>query len=127
MVNNRNGFADAINQLNTLMDVGQQVQIAALKEAAEYFVAKLRPRINLSDINKQTHLRDSLKVVVKNDRVSVVFEGKAWYWYLAEHGHKKAGGKGRVKGLHFVKNTIDAEKTEIEKIMLRLIVEQMEG
>lgn len=127
MTNNRNGFADALNQLNTLMNVGQRVPIEVLKEAAEYFVAKLRPRINLSDKNKQTHLRNSLKIVVKNDRVSVIFEGKTWYWHLAEHGHKKAGGKGRVKGLHFVKNTIDAEKIEIEKIMLRLIVEQMEG
>lgn len=127
MTNNRNGFADALNQLNTLMDVGQRVPIEVLKEAAEYFVAKLRPRINMSDINKQTHLRNSLKIVVKDNRVSVIFEGDAWYWHLAEHGHKKAGGKGRVKGLHFVKNTIDAEKTEIEKIMLQLIAEQLEG
>lgn len=127
MTNNNNGFTDAINQLNTLMDVGKQVQIEALKEAAEYFVAKLRPRINLSDKNKQTHLRNSLKIVIKNDRVSVAFEGEAWYWHLAEHGHKKVGGKGRVKGLHFVKNTIDAERVELEKIMLRLIVEQIGG
>lgn len=124
---NNNGFADALNNLNTLIAVGQTVQIEALKEAAEYFVAKLRPRINLSDKNKQQHLRNNLKIVVKDGKVSVVFGEDSWYWHLAEHGHKKANGKGRVKGAHFIKNTINDEKDEIKKIMRRLIVEQIGG
>lgn len=124
---NNNGFADGLAQINRLLDVNQQVSTNALKEAAEYFAEKLRPRINMPDRNRQTHLRDSVKVTVEGDRVIVSFEKEAWYWFLAEHGHKKAGGKGRVPGLHFVRNTVDAEMDEVKQIMLNQIIEAMEG
>ena len=126
-MNNNNGFAEALNRINTLMDVGQDVEMDALTKAAKYFANKLRKNIKASDKSKQKHMRDSLKVVVKNDMVSVIFEDTAWYWYLAEHGHKKAGGKGRVKGLHFVRNTIDTEKSELERIMLNQILNELGG
>jgi HK97 gp10 family phage protein len=124
---NNNGFAEALNDINTLLKVDKKVEKDVLQEAAEYFADKLKPSINMSDKDKQTHLRDSLKIVVKDDHVSVEFEDKAWYWYLAEHGHKKANGKGRVKGLHFVRNTFDGEGDKVAEIMATKILKEMEG
>ncbi|MEI4618850.1 HK97 gp10 family phage protein, partial [Bacillus cereus] len=96
-----------------------------LDEAAKYFASKLKPKIKASSKNKRTHLRDSLKVVVKDDCVSVEFKEEAWYWYLVEHGHKKANGKGRVKGKHFVQNTFDAEGDKIADMMAKKIINRM--
>lgn len=127
MASNNNGFAEALEDINTLLRVDKKVEIDVLDQAAKYFVNKLKPKIKPSDKNKQTHLRDSLKVVIKNDRVSVEFEDKAWYWYLVEHGHKKANGKGRVKGKHFVQNTFDAEGDKIAEILAQKIVSKMGG
>lgn len=126
-MNNNNGFADALKEINTLLKVDKTVEKDVLEEAANYFADKLKPKINMSDKNKSTHLRNSLKIVIKNDRVQVVFEDNAWYWFLAEHGHRKAGGKGRVKGLHFVQNTFDAESDKIADIMVNKIIKKMEG
>jgi HK97 gp10 family phage protein len=127
MATNNNGFADALKEINTLLNVDKSVEKDVLEEAAKYFVSKLKPRIKRSDKNKQNHLRDSLKVVVKDDRVSVEFEDKAFYWYMVEHGHKKANGKGKVKGQHFVRNTFDAESEKIAEMMANKIIEKMEG
>ncbi len=121
---NNNGFADALKQMKTLLNVDEKVTLSVLEEAANYFADKLRPRIPVS--NRSTwHLRDKLKVVVKNDMVQVVFEDVGWYWHLAEHGHKKRGGRGRVKGQHFVRNTWNAESGKIEEIMLDKIIQKM--
>ncbi|OFD61435.1 HK97 gp10 family phage protein [Bacillus mycoides] len=127
MASNNNGFADALEDINTLLRVNKQVEKQFLEEAAEYFVGKLKPKIKLSNKNKQTHLKESLKVVVKNDLVSVEFEDEAWYWYLYENGHKKVNGKGRVKGKHFVQNTFDAEGDKIAEILAQKIVNKMGG
>ncbi|UAL46809.1 HK97 gp10 family phage protein [Sutcliffiella horikoshii] len=123
---NNNGFEEAIREINTLLKVNKTVEKNVLEEAAEYFVEKLRPRIKKSNLNKK-HLRDSLKVVVKNDRVSVEFEDGAFYWHMVEHGHKKANGRGRVKGQHFVQNTFDAEGDKIADIMANKIIKKMGG
>ncbi|PFB95166.1 hypothetical protein CN296_20965 [Bacillus cereus] len=125
MASNNNGFADALEDINTLLRVNKKVEIDVLDEAAKYFANKLKPKIKPSNKNKQTHLRDSLNVVVKNDCVSVEFKDEAWYWYLVEHGHKKANGKGRVKGKHFVQNTFDAEGDKIADIMEQKIIDRM--
>ncbi|MFJ1142441.1 HK97-gp10 family putative phage morphogenesis protein, partial [Bacillus thuringiensis] len=117
MASNNNGFAEALEDINTLLRVNKKVSLDVLDEAAKYFASKLKPKIKASSKNKRTHLRDSLKVVVKDDRVSVEFKDEAWYWYLVEHGHKKVKGKGRVKGKHFVQNTFDAEGDKIADIM----------
>lgn len=129
MSGNNNGFADGLNRINTLLNVNQQVQIGVLKEAAEYFADKLRPRINMTDRNRQTHLRESVKVVVEDDKVIVSFEEDAWYWFLVEHGHNDAsvGTKQHVPGLHFVQNTTDAELDNVRRIMLDEIINIMEG
>ncbi|PGA51097.1 hypothetical protein COL86_27935 [Bacillus toyonensis] len=125
MASNNNGFAEALEDINTLLRVDKQVSLDVLDEAAKYFAAELKKRIKMSNKNKRTHLKESLKVVVKNDRVSVEFEDAAWYWYLAEHGHKKVNGKGRVKGLHFSQNTFDAEGDKIADIMAQKIINRM--
>ncbi|MED2241382.1 HK97 gp10 family phage protein [Bacillus thuringiensis] len=125
MASNNNGFAEALEDINTLLRVNKKVELDVLDEAAKYFASKLKKRIKMSDKNKRVHLKNSLKVVVKNDHVSVEFEDEAWYWYLVEHGHKKANGKGRVKGKHFVQNTFDAEGDKIADIMAQKIIDRM--
>lgn len=126
MAINNNGFADALKQIKTLMDVDQKVTLSVLEEAAEYFAEKLRPRIPKTKRNKK-HLSDALKVVVKKDMVQVAFEDWAFYWHLVEHGHKKRGGRGRVKGRHFVQNTWNAESEKISEIMTQKIIDKMGG
>lgn len=126
MVANNNGFLDALEQINTLLDVNEKVALDALEEAANYFVEKLRPRIPRSKKNKK-HLQDALKVVVKKDMVQVVFEDWAFYWHLVEHGHRVGPTRKKVKGRHFVRNTMTAEGKKIEEIMLSKIIKKMEG
>ncbi|MGR5866964.1 HK97-gp10 family putative phage morphogenesis protein [Bacillus cereus] len=125
MASNNNGFADALEDINTLLRVNKTVSLDVLEEAAQYFARKLKPKIKASNKNKQTHLRDSLQVVVKDDCVSVEFKDEAWYWYLVEHGHKKAKGRGHVKGKHFVQNTFDAEGDKIADMMAQKIIDRM--
>ncbi|MEI4617999.1 HK97 gp10 family phage protein [Bacillus cereus] len=125
MASNNNGFAEALEDIHTLLRVNTKVSLDVLEEAAKYFAAELKKRMKMSDKNKRVHLKNSLKVVVKNDHVSVEFEDAAWYWYLAEHGHKKANGKGRVKGLHFSQNTFDAEGNKIADMMTQKIIDRM--
>lgn len=120
-MNNNNGFADALKQTKQLLKVDKKVTLSVLEEAAEYFAKRLRPRIPVD----RSNLRDNLKVVVKNDKVQVVFDGNTWYWHLVEHGHKKPFGRGRVKGRHFVRNTWDAESKRIEQIMTEKIIMKM--
>lgn len=127
MASNNNGFAEALEDINTLIRVNKRVEMDVLEEAAKYFANELKKRIKMSNKNKKTHLKNSLKVVVKNDYVSVEFEDEAWYWYLVEHGHKKSNGRGKVKGLHFVQNTFDGEGDKIADIMAERIIDKMEG
>ncbi|MGP4038332.1 HK97-gp10 family putative phage morphogenesis protein [Gracilibacillus sp. D59] len=126
MAKNNNGFADALKEVNTLLKVNKEVELDILEEAAEYFAEKLKPRIPKTDARGK-HLRDALKVVVKKDRVSVEFEEWAFYWHMVDKGHKKANGKGRVKGKHFVQNTFDGEGDKINDIMANKIIKKMGG
>lgn len=123
---NHNGFLDALEQMNTLLKVDQEVCLDALEEAANYFVEKLRPRIPRSKRNKK-HMQDALKVVVKKDMVQVVFEDYAWYWHLVEHGHRVGPTRKKVKGRHFVRNTMDAESEKISNILTSKIIKKMGG
>lgn len=125
MVTNNNGFADALKQTKQLLNVNEKVTLTVLEEAADYFAERLKRNIPKSKRNKK-HLQDMLKVVVKKDMVQVAFESDGWYWHLLEHGHKKRAGRGRVKGRHFVRNTMDAESKKVEQIMLDKIIEKME-
>ncbi|NEX77374.1 HK97 gp10 family phage protein [Bacillus thermocopriae] len=124
-MNNHNGFLDAIEEINTLLKVGQTVQLDVLEEAANYFVEVLKPNIPITKRNKE-HMRNRLKVVIKKDVVQVVFDGDAWYWHLVEHGHRKVNG-GKVKGRHFVQNTWDKYGDKIADMMANKIIEKMGG
>lgn len=126
MAKNNNGFAEAVKEVNTLLKVNKKVEIDVLEEAADYFADKLRPRIPKSKRNGK-HLRDQLKVVVKDDVVQVVFDGDGYYWYLVEHGHKKSNGRGKVKGRHFVQNTWDKEGDKVGDMMANKIIKKMGG
>ncbi|WP_430494091.1 HK97-gp10 family putative phage morphogenesis protein [Rossellomorea marisflavi] len=126
MAKNNNGFADALDEINTLLKVNRRVETKVLEQAATYFANKLRPRIPRSSHGGK-HLRNALKVAVHNDHVSVEFEDWAFYWHLAEHGHRKANGRGKVKGHHFVQNTFDREAEKITDIMANKIMEEMKG
>lgn len=125
MATNRNGFADALKQINTLMKVDQEVQLDALEEAAEYFSKKMKN--NIKDGPGEQHISNRIKVVVEKGQVQVAFEKEAWYWFLANNGHKKRGGRGRVKGQHFVENTMTKEEKKISDIMTKKIIKIMEG
>jgi len=122
---NKNGFADALNQINTLMKVNQKVGTEALEEAANYFASKMKN--NIKDGKGNQHISDKIKVTVVNGEVSVSFGSGAWYWFLANNGHKKSSGRGRVKGQHFVENTMTKEEAKISEIMTKKIIDKMEG
>lgn len=124
-MNNNNGFAEALKEINTLLNVNKKVELDVLEQAANYFVEKLKPRIPKSAKNK-IHLRDTLKVVVKEDMVQVIFDDNTFYWHLVEHGHKKVNG-GKVKGAHMVQNTFDADGEKIAGIMSQKIIKKMGG
>ena len=124
-MNNNNGFADALREINTLLKLDKKVELDVLEEAANYFVDKLRPQIPVSKRNKK-HMRDSLKVVVKKDVVQVVFDGDIFYWHLVEHGHRKVNG-GKVRGRHFVQNTWDKHGDKVAEIMTNKIFKKMGG
>lgn len=125
MASNNNGFADALAQTKQLMNLNQQVSKDALKDAAEYFAEKMASRINKSDMNKMNHLKDQLTVVVDGNGVKVVFKKEGWYWHFVNNGHKKRGGKGRVRGQHFLQNTVDAEMQNVERMILEKIEQEM--
>ncbi|OAK72687.1 HK97-gp10 family putative phage morphogenesis protein [Lederbergia galactosidilytica] len=125
MTANNNGFADMLKEMKTLLKVDEKVTLDVLEEAAEYFAKQLKPRIPKTARNKK-HLIDTLKVVVKGDEVQVIFDDESWYWHLAEHGHRKRGGRGRVRGAHFVQNTWDAENEKLANMMADKIIKKME-
>lgn len=122
---NNNGFADALKQINTLINVNQEVQMDALEEAADYFSKRLKG--NIKDGEGPEHISDKIEVVVEKDQVSVRFGKGGWYWFLANNGHKKSTGRGRVKGQHFVENTMTKEEGKIAEIMTSKIIKKMEG
>ncbi|MGE7365707.1 HK97-gp10 family putative phage morphogenesis protein [Desemzia incerta] len=125
MATNKNGFADALNQINTLLNVNQSVQLDALEEAADYFAKQLKG--NIKDGPGNQHISDKIEIVVEKGQVSVKFGKDGWYWFLANNGHKKSNGKGRVKGQHFVENTMTKEESKIAEIMTSKIIKKMEG
>lgn len=131
---NNNGFADAINQMNTLLKVNKEVSMDVLEEAANYFVEQLRPNVPYGI--GETHMRDKLKVTIEDGMVQVSFDDEAWYWFQVENGHKapkkkggkKGSGKGKpTPGRFFVRNTFDANSERISQMMVDKIIKKMEG
>lgn len=118
------GFADALEQLNTVVKIDQKVTIDVLEEAARYFVSKLKKVIPVGQ--GKYHLQDDLEVKVHQDHVAVIFGNNSWYWHLVEHGHKTTNGK-KVKGRHFIRNTLDQENKKLSEMMANKIITKMEG
>lgn len=124
-MNNNNGFADALNQLNTVLDVGKDVEMEVLENAARFFAEKLRAEMPKGD--RAPHLKDQLQIVIKADHVQLTVRENGWYFWLVEKGHKKAGGKGRVKGRHFFKRTLEKYGDKVAEMMAEQIINHMGG
>ncbi|WP_434787922.1 hypothetical protein V5R22_00165 [Bacillus thuringiensis] len=50
MASNNNGFAEALEDINTLLRVNKKVSLDVLDEAAKYFASKLKPKIKASKL-----------------------------------------------------------------------------
>ena len=48
MASNNNGFAEALEDINTLLRVNKKVELDVLDEATKYFASKLKPKIKAS-------------------------------------------------------------------------------
>lgn len=120
MSNNNNGFADMADRLGKLARVTEAVTIESLTNAAEFFVEKLLPNIPRSLLRKK-HAADYVKVIIEDNQVRVIFEDTAFYWRFAENGTVNQ------RAQHFASGTFEQHKTNIENLMARKIIEQMEG
>ena len=49
MASNNNGFAEALEDINTLLRVNKKVELNVLDEATKYFASKLKPKIKASN------------------------------------------------------------------------------
>ena len=121
---NKNGFESAMAQLKTVAKINEKVALGTLEEAAEYFVSVLKPQLKKSNVSKE-HMVDALQVKIEKGKVIAYFDEFGWYWYLVEHGHAKANGKGRVKGKFTIKKVVDEEKKQLEKMMKQSILKKM--
>ncbi|EAF8771730.1 hypothetical protein A0221_12790 [Listeria monocytogenes] len=117
---NNNGFSDVQKRLGKMSNVNQTVTLEVLEEAAIFFAAKLAPNIPLS-VRNSKHLRNAIKVEIKENKVVVFFDSNNFYWRFVDHGSTKQ------KAQNFVRGTYIQNKSKIEEIMLRKIVEKMEG
>lgn len=116
-----NGFQDMLDYTSRLSRVDpEKVTLESLNEAAQYFVEKLLPSIPKSLMNKK-HMKDHLKIEVKEDRVVISFEGTSFYWRFVENGTVN------IKAQHFVEGTWQQQKTNVENIMTRRLLKEMEG
>ena len=121
MSNNNNGFQEMLDYTTTLTRVDPvKVTKESLLEAAEFFVEKLLPNIPES-LRKKKHMKDHIKIEVKEDVVTVYFENTAYYWRFIENGTKN------IKAEHFVEGTWEQFGKEIETIMSKSLLEKMEG
>lgn len=121
MAANNNGFKDMSDHLGNLAKVDPvRLSLESLQEAASFYVSKLIPVIPKSLLKKK-HMADQVKVEVEDDRVIVAFDGAAFYWRFAENGTKNQ------RGQHFASGTFEQNKTEIEDLMVKKIIDLWEG
>lgn len=121
MSSNNNGFQDMADYLGTLAQVDStKLSLESLQDAANFYVSKLIPVVPKSLLKKK-HMADQLKVEVEDDRVIVAFDGAAFYWRFAENGTKNQ------KAQHFASGAFEQNKTEIENLMTKKIIELWEG
>ncbi|GAB7389547.1 HK97 gp10 family phage protein [Lactococcus garvieae] len=116
-----NGFQDMLDYTSRLSQVDpEKITIDSLNDAAEFFVTKLLPNVPRS-LMKKKHMKDHIKVDVLDDRVTVSFEDTSFYWRFVENGTVN------LKAQHFVEGTWQQQKTNIEDIMTRKLLKEMEG
>ena len=121
MPKNNNGFQDMLDYTTRLTRVDPEtICLDSLIDAADYFAKKLLPNIPRSLMTKK-HMRDHLKVKVNDDKVTIYFEGTAFYWRFVENGTSK------IRAEHFVEGTWQQNKEAIENIMTQKILKSMEG
>lgn len=108
-------YTSRLSQVNP-----EKITIESLNEAAQYFVGKLMPSIPRS-LMKKKHMKDHIKVVIEDDKVIIVFEDTSFYWRFVENGTVN------MKAQHFVEGTWQQQKTNIENIMTKKIIKEMEG
>lgn len=121
MASNNNGFQDMADYLGTLAKVdAKKVSIESLENAAKFYMKQLIPNVPKSLLKKK-HMADQIKVSIEEDRVTVSFEGTAFYWRFAENGTTSQ------RAQHFASGTYEQNKNEIESIMTQKIIELWEG
>lgn len=121
MTSNNNGFKDMADYLGTLAKVDPvKLSLESLQDAANFYTAKLIPRVPKSLLKKK-HMADQVKVTVEDDRVTVAFDGTAFYWRFAENGTKNQ------RAQHFASGTFEQNKAEIENLMTKKIIDLWEG
>lgn len=121
MPGNNNGFKDMADYLGTLAQVDPvKLSLESLEDAANFYTSKLIPMVPKSLLKKK-HMADQVKVEVKEDKVTVFFEDTAFYWRFAENGTKNQ------RGQHFASGTFEQNKTEIEDLMVKKIIDLWEG
>lgn len=97
-----------------------KITLESLEEAAQYFVGKLLPNIPRS-LMKKKHMKDHIKVVVEDDKVTIYFQDTSFYWRFVENGTVN------MKAQHFVEGTWQQQKSSVENIMTKKIIKEMEG
>ncbi|MCO7180448.1 HK97 gp10 family phage protein [Lactococcus formosensis] len=121
MLKNNNGFQDMLDYTSQLAKVDpEKVTLESLDEAAQFFVEKLLPNIPRS-LMKKKHMRDHIKIEVGEDMVSISFEDTSFYWRFVENGTVN------MKAQHFVEGTWQQQKNNVENIMTKKIIKEMEG
>ncbi|MDC0808935.1 HK97-gp10 family putative phage morphogenesis protein [Lactococcus petauri] len=121
MLTDNNGFQDMLDYTSRLSQVDpQKVTLESLNEAAQYFVDKLLPNIPRS-LMKKKHMKDHIKVDVEDDKVTIYFEDTSFYWRFVENGTVN------MKAQHFVEGTWQQQKSNVEDIMTKKIIKEMEG
>lgn len=116
-----NGFEEMAGKLNKLSKINKDVSTKALEDAANFYLKKLIPNIPVNLLKKGKHMRDQVEVKIKdNGDVQVVFKDTAFYWRFVENGTVNQ------RAQHFAKNTYNANKTQIERIMTQKILNEME-
>lgn len=115
-----NGFQQQADYLGRLSQVDpRKIAIGSLEAAAQFYIEKLLPSIPKSLMRKK-HMKDHIKVEIFETEVKVMFEDTAFYWRFAENGTVNQ------RAQHFASGTYAQNKSKIEKIMVRQVLDQME-
>lgn len=121
MSNSQNGFEEMADYLGKISQVDpKKVSMKSLENAANFYMQQLLPNIPKSLFNK-SHMNDKVKVVIGDDNVKIVFGKTSFYWRFVENGTVNQ------KAQHFASGTYERNKSKIEELMTKEIIELQEG